>query len=128
MDSIQYELYETTLEQQFRTWKDTETGREILNRFIRVAIGMKRRGFTRYSARAIVYRLRFHYDLQTWKQNQGHSRSKYKINNNWTPYIARFSEQRIPELKDFFTKKTVGKHRRSTSAVVVPIKAAASCP
>lgn len=85
----------------FRAWLDTPPGGEVANRFLRLAIGMHRRGFRHFGSKAICERLRWHYVLRYGEQGA----ADYKINNNHTSRLARWAESRAPELRDFFRKR-----------------------
>jgi len=87
----------------FDAWVHSLAGREIAGLFIKLAWGLKRRGFKRYSARAIVHRIRWHHDLKHGPDSV--NAGGYKIANHWSAYLARFAEAREPKLTDFFTSK-----------------------
>jgi len=53
------------------------------------------RMFDRYSARAILHRIRWHYHIE--KGNR-----EFKCNNNWTPDMARWFMRKHPDLDGFF--------------------------
>jgi hypothetical protein len=53
------------------------------------------RGFTRYSARAILHVIRWHKHLEQGNRD-------FKCNNNWTPLLARNWLERHPEYPEFF--------------------------
>ena len=80
----------------FAVFVHTPAGREIANRFIRLAWGLRQRGFVRYGAKGIVERLRWHYAMRR------RDPADYKLNNNWTSRLARFAEEREPRLCGFF--------------------------
>ena len=91
----------------FEKWVHSDPGREIANRFIRLAYGLKRRGFGHYGAKGIVERLRWHYELRAQRSGMDFD---YKINNNTVSRLARFCMQREPGLVGFFeTRKLHGK-------------------
>ncbi len=77
----------------------TPQGGSMANKFIRLAIGLKRRGFKHYGAKAICERLRWHYSVMRVEGEE------FKINNNWTSRLARFAEERAPELQGFFRNR-----------------------
>jgi hypothetical protein len=120
------DLFGDTLQQKFDKWRHTPIGGEVTNRFIRLAIGLKRRGWSHHSARAIVERIRWHYAMKNGPNKDDH----FKINDHHTPYLARFAMERAPELaggediKPFFTLKELGQRKRR-KAVVIPIQEAA---
>ena len=84
----------------FDEWRHTATGREVSNKFIRIALGLKRRGFDHFGAKAIIERVRWYVTVKAGPDAEG-----YKINNNSTSRLAHFAEERCPELKDFFRKR-----------------------
>lgn len=68
---------------------------DVCDQFERVALEVKAKGFDRYSARAIAHRLRWHEQIE--KGNR-----EFKINNVWTPALARWVMNRHPEMSEFF--------------------------
>lgn len=80
-----------------RTWEwiHTPEGGKATNMFIRLALGCFKRG-KQVGAKLIFERLRWHYEIAT---SQG---DLYKLNNNFTAYVARFAEDRVPELRNYF--------------------------
>lgn len=52
-------------------------------------------GFSRYSARAVLHRIRWHYHVD--KGDRG-----FKCNNNWTPRMARWFMRKHPTQDGFF--------------------------
>jgi len=113
MSELQQELFEDA---DFEAWRHTHEGAEITNRFIRLAIGLHRSGFRRYSQWQIVGRIRWHYDIKA--RRGGYEPGKYKINNNWIAHLARFAERRAPELEGFFELRALGPRRRNKVVVV----------
>lgn len=89
---------------RFDEWVHTAHGGEVANKFIRLAIGLKRKGFKRYGAKAIVENLRFQHALE-----HGPDACGFKINNNITSRLARFAMSRAPELKGFFEVRELRK-------------------
>lgn len=81
----------------FDEWVHTPAGREIANKFIRLATGLKRRGFEHFGAGAIAERIRWWMALK-----HGPNDGEYKLNNNYRAGLARFAVDRAPMLKDFF--------------------------
>jgi len=93
---IQLDMYEPTIYQQFLAWLDTPFGREVANRFIRIAWGVRVRG-KRIGAKAIWERLRWHY---IFRDDDG--AGTYKLNNNYTAYMARLAVDKDPRLESVF--------------------------
>ena len=118
----QYLLFEKTPQEQFDEWVHTPYGREVANKFIRLAWGIKKRGFEHYSHWAIAARLRFYYDMRNKKTDADDG---FKINNNWLAYLARMAMDREPKLKGFFAIRELGPRSKKNKAVVIPIK---NCP
>lgn len=95
------EPYIPTLDDRFLDWIHSPDGGEVSNKFIRLAIAMKRSGFKQYGAKGIVERLRWHFEMKQRKTGG----EEYKINNNYTSRLARFAEERCRELECFFNKR-----------------------
>ena len=53
------------------------------------------RGFNRYSADAILHRVRWHYQID-------HGDREFKCNNNWTADLARWFMKKHPQMVGFF--------------------------
>jgi len=90
----------------FQEWVHSDTGREIANKFIKLAWGLRQRGFKKYSHWALANRLRWHYDMK-----HGPDASGFKINNNVIGYLARFAMYREPRLKGFFELRQLGSYK-----------------
>ena len=114
-DQLQYTLFRDTLEQQFDAWVHTPEDGEVANMFIRIAIGVNRRS-KRVGAKMICERIRWNMAL---KHDKGEG---WKINNNWTAYLARFAMQRAPELRGFFRTREIGKKAKPSKVYVVEPK------
>jgi hypothetical protein len=56
---------------------------EVCLLFERLALQIHAQGFQRYSARAILHRIRWHYHIERGLRD-------FKCNNNWTPAMARW--------------------------------------
>jgi len=69
---------------------------DVCQLFERLALQIRAQGFARYSARAILHRIRWHYHIERGMR-------EFKCNNNWTPAMARWCQARHPvELDGFF--------------------------
>lgn len=68
---------------------------EVCDKFVSLALDVKAAHFRRYSADAILHRIRWHMQIEQ-------RRTKFKCNNNWTSVLARWAMQKEPELKGFF--------------------------
>ena len=67
----------------FLEWVHEPAGREIAGKFIRLAWGVKQRGFKKYSHWAIANRLRWHMDIV-----HGPDASGFKLNNNCLAFYS----------------------------------------
>ena len=67
----------------------------ICDLFERLALDVIDRGFKRYSADAILHRVRWHYHIE--RGDRG-----FKCNDHWTATLARWFIDRHPEHKKFF--------------------------
>lgn len=72
-----------------------ESNQHIYQQFVALALQMKRSGRSRYSARTIIHKLR-------WDTELADSEATFKINNNYTPGMARLAMSEWPELDGFF--------------------------
>jgi hypothetical protein len=63
--------------------------------FVALTDELRRKGFTRYSARAILHRIRWHYHVERGER-------EFKCNNNWTPMLAREYMTDHPGSEGFF--------------------------
>ena len=85
--------------QQFNEFLATELGQDVANEFCTWASKAQGCG-KRIGAKAIWEHLRWEYE---WS---GDAEGQYKLNNNFTPYMARLAEKRYPwSLAGFFEKR-----------------------
>ncbi len=71
--------------------------------FERLALEVHALGFKRYSADAILHRIRWHHHVE--KRDMA-----FKANNNWTSDLARWAMKRNPQIGKFFeTREQIGK-------------------
>jgi len=96
---MQPDLFAKTIDDAFAVWVHSDAGGDVANRFIRLAIGLHRRGFKRFGSKAICERLRWFYRV---KRNPD---DEFLINNNFTSRLARFAEERAPEIRGLFEKR-----------------------
>lgn len=76
---------------------------EVCDLFEKIALEIKQAGWRRYSARAIVHRIRWHMKIERHEV-------AFKINNNVTPTLSRWAMKKNPTLMDFFeTREQTGK-------------------
>lgn len=67
----------------------------VFTKFVEFAEQVRARGKTRYSADAILHRIRWWSDVE--RQS-----GEYALNNNWTSYLARRLMRERPEFDGFF--------------------------
>ena len=75
---------------------------EIVGLFERFALELIGTGFARYSARAIIHRIRWHQQVERGDRD-------FKCNNNWTPGLARWFMKVHPLHDGFFETRESGK-------------------
>lgn len=63
--------------------------------FVKEAFKVKGAGFKHYSARTIIHVLRHHSAISE-------TGGEWKINNNYSPYLARLVMREYPEFEGFF--------------------------
>lgn len=68
---------------------------DVCTLFEKLALEVFSRGWEHYSARAILHRIRWHYEIEVGERG-------FKANNNWTPALARWFMKLHPETGDFF--------------------------
>ena len=68
---------------------------EVVVLFEKLALEIIGRGLPRYSARAIMHRIRWHFHIDKGYRD-------FTCNNNWTPQMARRFMARYPEYDNFF--------------------------
>lgn len=78
----------------------------VCDLFETLALSVASRGFPRYSARALLHQIRWHYQIE--KGNR-----EFKCNNNWTPAMSRWFIARHPTMSEFFELRE--SHGKGTS-------------
>lgn len=68
---------------------------QVADKFEELALDVKAQGFARYSADAILHRLRWHFQIE--RRNRD-----FALNNNWAAPLARWFLARHPECRGFF--------------------------
>lgn len=68
---------------------------EVGDLFEKLALQVKEQGFTRYSADAVLHRIRWHYHVEQGKRD-------FKCNDHWTAPLARWFLAKHPECDGFF--------------------------
>jgi len=73
-------------------WDFLEHNRAIYIAFCHSTLQIRRTGITHYSTRAIIHHVRFETDLREGPD------STFKVNDHWTPYLARILGGELREL------------------------------
>jgi hypothetical protein len=68
---------------------------DVLDLFDQLADSIIAAGFDRYSARALLHRIRWHFKVEKGDR-------EFKCNDHWTPRMARSWLLRHPERPNFF--------------------------
>lgn len=76
-------------------WAWLDKNEHVYQAFVRLAIRGQKKGLRHWSARAIIHVLR-------WQTAMEDSDELFKINNSYTPGLARLAMQEYPLLNDFF--------------------------
>lgn len=80
---------------------------EVSELFDQLAHKLIADGWPRYSARAILHRIRWHFRVEK-------GRREFKCNNNWTPALARWWMAKNPSHSEFFeTRASPSRHDMS---------------
>lgn len=69
--------------------------RHICDTFEELTLQVYERGFDKYSSRAILHRMRWHYQIERGDIH-------FKINNNYSARLARWFMTVYPQLNGFF--------------------------
>ena len=69
---------------RYLDWRATSNGEEVYTEACLIALNMASRGFKHYSMQMIVYVIRHHRHLKSGPSDDG-----WKVNNNYTSYLAR---------------------------------------
>lgn len=89
--------------------KGREIPPEVCSLFESMTMAVVHSGFDRYSADAILHRIRWHKHIEKGDRD-------YKCNDHWTAPLARWFLKRHPELPDFFEIR----EKRACSSTVEP--------
>ena len=82
--------------------------RHIYRKFVALALQAKDRGMEHWSARAVIQVMRWRMQIRERGDAQ------FKINNNYTPGLARLAMQQYPQLEGFFRcRDSLGRDQRS---------------
>ena len=77
----------------------------VWNAFCDQAFNVRRRGFKHYSSRTIVHFLRHHSAVTE-------AGGAWKINNNYSPYLARLFDKRFPNLAGLWEYRETKRAKR----------------
>lgn len=69
---------------------------EVCELFEKLALEVRAMGFEHYSARDLTARIRGHHQIDKADR-------EFKVNNNWSPALARWFIGCHPEMAEFFT-------------------------
>lgn len=70
----------------------------VVDFFERFTLELIERGFTRYSADAILHRIRWHYQVERGDR-------EFKVNNNWAAPLSRWFMGKHPQYRGFFATR-----------------------
>jgi hypothetical protein len=73
--------------------------RDVSEMFEKLTFEVIRTGKVRYSARAVLHRIRWHYEIERGVR-------EFKCNNNWTPTLSRWFMRKYPNTNGFFEIRT----------------------
>jgi hypothetical protein len=77
---------------------------EVVHLFEKLALSLVARGYERYSADAILHRIRWHFQVERGMRD-------FKCNNNWTARLSRWFLDKYPVLNGFFeTRASPSRH------------------
>jgi hypothetical protein len=118
MRTVQYELFERTLDQIFDDWIGSPGGRALLDEATRRSIALRRRGFSRYGIKAILESVRFDQDI-----NLGPDHEPFRVNNIYASRLARYIMGSVRDLEGFFETRELRSRNghKPRRAVVIPI-------
>jgi len=68
---------------------------DVVYLFERLSLEVFAAGWEHYSARAVLHRIRWHHHIEKGDRD-------FKLNNNWTPALARWFMAKHPECGQFF--------------------------
>ena len=97
MNAVQQNFWDSDIKTKFQEFHAKNP--EIYGKFAHYAFKILKAGRSRYGAKSIMERVRWHFDLNA-KDGDG-----FKCNNNYTAHYARMLEQRHPIFEGFFNKR-----------------------
>lgn len=126
MSAIQQDMWSPTAEQRFRAWTQTPGGRAMLHRAYRVTAGFAKRFLRTGQTVSIDYvwhilRYRLAGILGELKR-RGVTlppEAGYRLNNDFTAYLARHIVAHRPEWQGLFELREVGRERAARKITVV---------
>lgn len=89
--------FPVTLQDQFDAWLATDDGQQVYDEVVRRAFDLWNRGWEHFGIKAIWEAIRF-----DWSVRLGPSDDGFKVNNNYTAFMARRVMADHPELEGFF--------------------------
>lgn len=69
--------------------------RDVCDLFEKLALEVYAMGFDHYSARDLTARIRWHHQIDRGDR-------EFRVNNNWSPALARWFISRHPSMDEFF--------------------------
>ena len=100
MPITQPDLFTKSIDDRFAELMQKPGGRQLANDFIRLALYCKNRLNKRIGQRAIWEKLRWEYEIER-------TDASFKLNDHFTSRMVRFAEERVPELRGYFTKRNL---------------------
>lgn len=79
---------------------------DVCAKFVSLAREVKERGFVRYSADAILHRIRWHYRIDRGERD-------FKCNDHWTSRLSRWAMDAHPDLDGLFETRALADERRA---------------
>ena len=98
--TTQSDLFSKSIDQRFAELMEKDGGKQLANDFIRLALYCKNRLGKRIGQRAIWEKLRWEYEVER-------TDASFKLNDHFTSRMVRFAENRVPELRGYFEKRTL---------------------
>ena len=99
MTAIQTDMFKPTIAQRWDAFIQTPEGGQFANDFLRLAHGYKAGG-KRVGAKRLFEELR---------ANPKYDHGKFRVNNDYTAYAARWAAERDTTLEDYFEFRGVGR-------------------
>ena len=87
----------TDLDRAFDVWLHGPLGGQVARAFIAISCSLHKRGWKRFSAKAIIERIRWNMEIKSGPDAGG-----FLINNNFTSRLPRHAMYKCPQLDGFF--------------------------